>query len=152
MAVNKIYKLESDGSCPVNPGGTGAYGYALYSRQNASGSVDWKEIESGHGILGKGRGMSNNAAEHGAVTKGMEAALKICEPFDELFIYSDSKLVVNHLNGIWKGRANKAYYKFYLNSMTALHNLHSKGVIVKISWIPREENQRCDGLSKCDQK
>ena len=144
MSVNRVYKLYFDGSCPVNPGGTGAYGYAIYKED--------KEIDSGHGIIGKGKGMTNNSAEHAAATKGMEAALKICEPFDELMIYGDSKLVVNHLNGIWKGRPNKAYYNFYLKSMTALHNLRSKGVIVKISWIPRKDNERCDGLSKCDQK
>lgn len=132
--------LHFDGSCgPKNPGGTAAYGYVL-------------DLEGGYpiygrGVIGEGPGMTNNLAELWAAASGIEEFAKRCSPADALWVKGDSKLTINLLMGRYRAREDKAYYPGFQKAMKALRSL-PHGVTVQFSWVPREENELCDTLSK----
>lgn len=134
--------LHFDGSCWPNPNGVAAYGYALSSQ----GSV----IDSGHGVIGTGPGMTNNVAEFYALWQGLMAAYA---RFDGdkgfLQVYGDSNLVIQIMNRHWRPKREKAYYASYVRAAGVLTTLRSgRGITVSLDWVPREQNTICDDLSK----
>lgn len=143
------YRLETDGSCWPNPGGTCAFGFVIYKELPIE---NWIIVKEGHGIYGTGPGMTNNCSEHIAVIKGLTAIMEFVESGDTLEIIGDSMLVINQLNKVWGARSNKEYYKFYHLSKRALADIRQKGVKVICRWVPREQNQRADDLSKAHNK
>ena len=142
------YLLKFDGSCaPKNPGGTAAFGYILYYNNIV--------LDKGQGIIGTGEGMTNNVAEHVALYKGLNSFQLSCnyeidtlEQPITLLIQGDSMLVINQMNNIWGARREKPYYPWYLKNKSATKTLKDYGVKITYQWIPREENQDCDDLSK----
>ena len=85
--------------------------------------------------------VSNNVAEYQALIKGL--ILAIDHNVDFLVVYSDSKLIVNQMNGRWKVK-HKDMKKLHDRAAALARNL--KGVEYK--WIPREQNTEADELSK----
>jgi ribonuclease HI len=141
------YTLNFDGSCgPKNPGGTAAYGYIL--------TKEGETIDSGHGILGTGEGMTNNLAEFYALAMGLHSFHhNVPEPKGSiLHVYGDSNLVIQIMNRHWRAKPDKPYYSAYDDALTRLLGLRNAGVTVFFDWIPREKNQMCDDLSKAHQK
>jgi ribonuclease HI len=139
------YTAQFDGSCgPINPGGTGRYGSALFEE----GQQD--PIQTQYGCLGKGPHMSNNFAEfYGAwyammmfyaQVHGTTGCILTC--------YGDSKLVVNIINNRWKADPNKLYYHAYDSCNKLRNTLIKEGHTVHFIWIPRDNNTLCDELSK----
>ncbi len=122
---------------PINPGGHGAWGLLTY--------VDGKPFWSRSGYCGHGAEMTNNVAEY----QGLLAAfhdLGEIEPGGEVIIRGDSKLVINQMSGRWK--AKRGLYKpFYTQAKKSLSALQKKFKI-RFEWIPREENEAADELSK----
>lgn len=138
----EFYSLYFDGSCgPKNPGGTAAYGFVL--------SKNGRLLETGKGIIGQGPEMSNNLAEHYAVAEGMKCFLKNYHGDKNTFLHirGDSQLVVNQLQRKWRIKAG-LYYNEALRAMDLLKQIRAKRVQVNIAWIPRDQNQECDALSK----
>ena len=97
--------------------------------------------------------VTNNQAEY----RGMALALAYLvdligsspvEAFGDITVHSDSKLVIEQINGAWKVRDAdlKAPCQECQNH---LRTLRERGYIVVLQWIPREQNSRADQL--CNQ-
>ena len=151
------YECWFDGCCePKNPGGHASYG-ALIQKYGQT------VFSEGEYVCG-GPEASNNVAENAgamAVIKWLdqnagESALKI-------IIRGDSKLVINQLSGRWNTNCTKCgkaikkclcgkptpglYYPFYVQAKELFGKL-SRRHKVTLTWIPREQNDICDVLSK----
>jgi ribonuclease HI len=123
-----------DGLCyPKNPCGVAAYGYLIYR--------DGEIMHKGFGAVGEGVGMTNNVAEY----EGLKAAvqwLKDNEIKEKIAIKGDSQLVIRQMNGEWK--INSATSRKYVPAIGSM----LEGMDVSFMWIPREENEEADGLSR----
>lgn len=143
------FKLYFDGSCgPKNPGGTAAYGFALFREGQQ------EPVETGAGVIGTGAGMTNNRAEFHALWRGITAFWNKMLPAknDRLAIYGDSNLVIQVMNRHWKARGDKPYFGDYEIAAQWTKDLRKYGVTITFDWVPRELNQVCDDLSKAHQK
>lgn len=132
-----------DGACePFNPGGTATWGYALIAESGAT-------VASGYGIVGSGPKMSNNVAEYSAVLKALEEILEkhLLSKGDVLWMYGDSKLWVCQLSGEWRVLGG-LYLPIYRQVKAKVKLLRQRGVSVQFKWIPREQNEIADRLSK----
>jgi ribonuclease HI len=128
-----------DGACtPVNPGGTASFGVII---KDENGTVLLRD----HGVVGKGKAMSNNVAEYAGVLH----ILKYLAPRlpGRVAIHGDSNLVINQLNGKW--RVRKGFYlSIAIETKELLAHLRGLGWQINFCWIPRERNEECDRLSK----
>lgn len=124
-----------DGVCePKNPGGFAAWG--------AHVEVDGQVVLRKGGYVGNGPLYSNNVAEYA----GFIAAATECLKHGRFVeIRGDSALVVNQLLGRWRVNGG-LYLPFYRQAKPLWDELsaHQSALI----WIPREENEICDVLSK----
>jgi ribonuclease HI len=140
------YKLFFDGSCgPKNPGGTAAYGYALWKEGG-------DEPSSGSGIIGTGPRMSNNLAEFSALYEGLARFAELGDPKAVITVLGDSKLVINVMNRFWRAKSDKLYFDAYKLVDGIVRHLRKEGAVITFDWIPREQNTYCDTLSKADEK
>jgi ribonuclease HI len=123
-----------DGLCyPKNPGGVAAYGYAVFR--------DGKPIWRGFGAVGEGRGMTNNLAEYEALMAA--AQWMVHEGIEEkIAIKGDSELVIKQMKGEYK--VSSATSRKYVPEIKRL----LRGKDVSFSWVPREENEEADELSR----
>jgi ribonuclease HI len=123
-----------DGLCyPKNPGGVAAYGYVI--------SRDGELIHEGFRAVGEGRGMTNNVAEY----EGLKAALQwiVDNGFDdEIVAKGDSQLVIKQMKGDWQIKS--ATSKKYVPEIRKL----LAGRKAVFSWVPREDNEWADRLSR----
>lgn len=123
-----------DGCCePVNPGGHAAWGAAV----KYAGHFVYRD----GGYCGFGAKMSNNVAEYMGVTNAIREAAKYP---GVILIRGDSKLVVMQLQCKWKVNGG-LYHPFYLQARE-LYDQHKERI--KLEWIPRDQNEVCDALSK----
>jgi len=126
-----------DGICePVNPGGTAGYGLVVKRKHETVFRIAQ--------AVGSGKGMSNNVAEY----CGLIALLEWCKAqsvLQTVNVYSDSKLVVNQMRGVWRAKKG-LYYPYYQQAISLLQELgHNQFHFV---WIPREDNEEADELSR----
>ena len=123
-----------DGLCyPKNPCGVAAYGYLAYR--------DGQMIHRGFRAVGEGKGMTNNVAEY----EGLMAAalwLKDMGIDEKIVIKGDSQLVIKQMKGEYK--ISSATSKKYVPQIKQL----LQGMDVSFVWIPREENEEADKLSR----
>lgn len=128
--------IHFDGCCePINPGGTAAYGWTIHSEP------DGLIVDSGSGVVGKGPGMTNNVAEWAALEAAVKAFVDAGLEGD-LTIWGDSNLVINQLTGRWQ--CKKEHLAQARDRVLAL----LRGKEWKAAWIPREQNEEADALSK----
>jgi ribonuclease HI len=133
-----VITLYFDGLCmPKNPGGVATFGYVIYS--------DGKKLNEGCGFVGAGMlgdDVSNNVAEYHALIRGLEHLLSIGYG-GEVEIRGDSQLVINQLSGKYAVRARR---------LVALHrraeDLLKRFSKATLKWVPREENEEADRLSR----
>jgi ribonuclease HI len=128
-----------DGACePVNPGGTASFGVVI--KDNAG-----KVLLKDHGIVGKGKDMSNNVAEYA----GARRILKYLStrPPGKAVIRGDAQLIVNQLEGRWRIKRGM-YVPIAMETKGLLAALRGLGWEINFCWIPREQNEECDALSK----
>jgi ribonuclease HI len=144
------YKLFFDGSCgPKNPGGTAAYGYALFKEGQE------EPVRYGSGVIGTGLGMTNNLAEFYALNRGLTEGFIFCHDTSArhvLSVYGDSNLVIQVMTGHWRPKPDKAYFQAYEDAAANLRLIRKRGHVVTFDWVPREQNTICDDLSKAHQK
>jgi ribonuclease HI len=123
-----------DGLCyPKNPGGVAAYGYLVYR--------DGELIHRGFRAVGEGKGMTNNVAEY----EGLKAAamwLKDNKIDEKILIKGDSQLVMKQMKEEWQ--VTSATSKKYVPEIKQL----LKGKDVTFQWVPRQENEKADKLSR----
>jgi ribonuclease HI len=128
-----------DGACePVNPGGTASFGVVV---KDDDGIVLLKE----HGLVGNGKAMSNNVAEYAGVLRILKYLSS--RPPGRVTIHGDSNLVTNQLSGKWRVRKG-LYLSIAIETKELLAYLRGLGWQINFRWIPREQNEECDALSK----
>lgn len=86
-SISKLY-IYTDGASRGNPG-PAAYAYIFTSKNR-------KIIEKNSGYIGI---KTNNQAEYIAVLNAIKKSKD--KEFDQIFLYSDSQLLVKQLNGEW---------------------------------------------------
>jgi len=143
-----MIEIYFDGACePVNPGGTASYGYLIKN----NGRIIKKESK----IIGEGTGMTNNLAEYHGLLAALKylSANKFAKSVNSLIIFTDSKLVFNMVAKNWGWNKNKTVWhphknhphlkKLLFDALKLLENFQ-----YSIRWVPREQNQDADELSK----
>ncbi len=123
-----------DGLCsPKNPGGVAAYGYLVYK----NGEL----LHKGWGVVGEGKGMTNNVAEYEALLAAIKW-LRENRLEDRVVFKGDSRLVIKQMRGEWsvKSETSKRYVPMIKRLL--------EGMDFEFLWIPREENAEADSLSK----
>lgn len=135
------YVIHFDGSCWPNPGGVAAYGYTI--------DKDGVEIAAVPGIVPELGGVtSNNVAEFYALYEALEAIPSVTSD-DTIDVFGDSQIVINIMNRKWKSSVDKLYFGAYCMAAERRDYLEfARGVNLSFKWIPREDNTRCDDLSK----
>ncbi|MDD2655640.1 MAG: ribonuclease HI family protein [Candidatus ainarchaeum sp.] len=118
----------TDGCCLGNPGRMGAGVVVL---------KDGKVLKEISKYLGMG---TNNVAEYTAVLLAVEEAKRLGAK--GLSVRSDSKLLVNQLCGEFRVKAP------HLREIMGKIWKAGEGMTLHFEWIPREQNERADELSK----
>ena len=132
----KTYLCYFDGSCePQNP--NGAMGYGIYIKSDDSEYWDAKQIPPKVGN-------TNNIAEYLGLLLILNLMIK--KENSHIKIYGDSLMVVNQMNGTFA--IKEGGYVPYAKKAKELLNKVKEKNIVEINWIPREENEIADNLSK----
>jgi len=131
-----MISVHIDGLCePVNPNGTATYGFVMYE--------DGKKVTQKYGVVGEGEGMSNNVAEYATLCEALRLLILLHLNRENILIKSDSKLLVNQMSGLWK--CHKGYYTSKYDEANELVKLFKE---IHFRWIPREENEEADSLSR----
>lgn len=138
-------KVYFDGSCdnskPDNVMGIGV-------------AVFWNNIELEEYAVSTliGKNGTSNVAEWKACIMGLAVLNKVVEKERvttskaQIFIFGDSKLVVNQANGVYQ--CNNKRLKPYKEAYDEYLVRYMLEIPFQIRWIPRERNQRADELSK----
>lgn len=119
-----------DGASSGNPGESGA-GIVAF---NATGQEQYSESV----YLGC---MTNNMAEYEALIHALKKAKE--ETVDVIHIYTDSLLLANQINGVYKVRSDSLQQ--YVNMAKIIMRDFSR---TSLSHIPREKNKLADKLAK----
>jgi ribonuclease HI len=96
-------------------------------------------------MVGKGSAMSNNVAEYAGVLHILKYLSS--RPPGRVTIHGDSNLVINQLNGKWRVRKG-LYLSIATETKELLAHLRGLGWQINLCWIPPEQNEGCDALSK----
>ena len=112
-----LLKIYTDGAARGNPG-PAASGFVIFDGD--------KLIKKSAIYIGKA---TNNIAEYTAVIN----ALRAIPNGEKVILHSDSRLVVNQLNGIFKVK-KEHLKKLYAKAKILMKNKKVK----KIEWVPRE--------------
>jgi len=140
-----MIEIYFDGACePINPGGTVSYGYLI--KKNG------KTIKQGAGIIGTGEGMTNNVGEYHGLIEGIKALL-ILNLKEKIVIHGDNNIVCKVVSKEWGWNKKKTKWLPHKDSPHLKQLLEKalkllEGFDYKIKWVPREENQEADNLSK----
>jgi ribonuclease HI len=143
----KLIEAWFDGCCePKNPGGHAAWGAVVH--------INGESVYRAGGYCGVGPTMSNNVAEYSGFLAALTEALKY---EGQILVRGDSRLVICQLSiqpqhislkkipGKWMMRGG-LYSKFFRQAEELLRkNAHRT---IALEWIPREQNDICDVLSK----
>jgi len=144
-----------DGCCePVNPGGTAAYG-AIIFKTNKDGVFEavFSESKIFKPINGHEKETSNNVAEYSGFEAILLHLLKQGWNEEKVIIRGDSRLVICQMF-IACGYRKKWRILGGIYTPIALRckELLKKFPRIKGEWIPREENNLADELSKAELK
>ena len=94
-----------DGLCELyNPGGVATYGFVIHEGE--------KKLAEGKGVIGQGKGMTNNVAEYTAAIEAMSWLIRHEYQRERVTLASDSMLLVRQLSGSWR--------RFYARPATRL--------------------------------
>lgn len=125
--IRKLY-INIDGACKGNPG-PAAIGILV--RDNYG-----RTLEEYREFIGKS---TNNIAEYSAAVKALEIAAKYCR--DKIYIFTDSKLLVNHLYGSYRIRNRKL-----MQLLIEIKLLQGFFRCVRFFHVEREKNRKADAL------
>ena len=138
-----IIRVWFDGACgPKNPGGHAGCGFVIKKTVEYF-SNDTDIITRQSQYVGFGPAMSNNVAEYAAVTGAMACLIGAKLHNEETIFYGDSQLVIMQMKGEWKAKKG-----LYLPWHKAAQRLLEKFENCEFIWIPREQNEEADELSK----
>ncbi len=138
-----VLKIYTDGGSKGNPG-PASIGFVFYlypskpEGRSGDGRVVFKHKES-IGIA------TNNDAEYSALISAMskvKSQKSKLENIEKIEFYSDSRLMVNQVNGMFK--VKNARIKEYILKIRILEQEISLPIFYRL--IPREQNQEADNL------
>jgi ribonuclease HI len=116
---------------PSNPG-VGTYGFVAFEGR--------EKIAEGSGLAGPM--VTSNYAEYTALAEALKR-LKALRIEGDILVKSDSKLLIGHLSQGWKVRGGG-----YVEKLKEVRDLLKEFGSVQFQWIPREENQEADLLTR----
>ena len=116
---------------PRNPG-TGTYGYVIYEGK--------RKLAEGGGLAGYD--VTNNYAEYTALVEVLRK-LKELKTEGDVVIRSDSQLLVGQMSKGWAAKGGG-----YLGKLKEARDLLKEFGSVTFEWIPREQNEEADLLSR----
>lgn len=122
-----------DGGCWPNPGGPVTWGWVI---EEDDGSY----VAHDSGVLPPAPNNSNNVAEYESLIQLLSHADSNDLPLRE--VRMDSKLIVKQASGRWACKAE------HLKPMQRLASGLLITLGVRIRWIPREENESADALTR----
>jgi len=125
-----MIEVYTDGLAEPNPG-IGTYGFTIYK--------NGRRLTDGHGFAGEP--VTNNFAEYEGLVKALQKVREY--PDEEIVVYSDSKLVVNQMEGVWKFKKGA-----YVDKFLKARELAKTFPHIRFKWIRREENSEADELSR----
>ena len=123
--------LQFDGGSRGNPGKAGSGAVVIDQQQRR-----W----TGYKYLGEG--YTNNEAEYEGLIIGLKYLLNQRMQTRKIEIQGDSKLVINHMLGLWTFNV-----KHLQKKQREAQDLMSHFTDVTLNWIPREKNSVADRLS-----
>jgi len=133
-----MIKLYFDGACgPNNPGGKCGGGAVVHEDGKMIA-----EIAKNYIPIKKGE-TSNNLGEYIGLICGLEYLIANGRALEEIKVYGDSNMVISQMTKKW--RIKKGIYE---KQAKVAENLIKNFPNIKFSWIPREQNDRADGMSK----
>ena len=130
--MSKILEIFIDGACQPNPG-KGGIGIFIKS----------SDFQEKYSFTLKDE-VTNNIAEYEALIKCLNFIKNKFMKFDEIVIYTDSKLVCMQFNKFWKCKDLKLQQ--LLNNARLIYS--ELNVNIKLKHIPRELNTEADALAK----
>ena len=134
----KSIKFNFDGACePKNPGGN--MGFGVLIRDESTGDTIYQET----GFEPAAPGNTNNIAEYKALLNGLNWLLENGYQNDRVNVFGDSMLVIQQMLGNWAAKKG-AYIPFFQQAIQLSLNFSN----ITFTWIPREQNQEADSLSK----
>ena len=124
-----------DGLCaPTNPGGVATYGFFVVKNSEI--------IKQSKGVVGEGKGMTNNVAEYTGLLKAVDYVVNAYPGESEINIYGDSQLAISQMQGSYKVRSGTA------KTFVPIIKKKLEGKKVTFIWVRREENAMADFLTK----
>ena len=124
------WHINVDGASSGNPGKSGA---GIVARDKDGNIVLSKSI-----FLGE---MTNNMAEYEALLIALNDAAR--NSVKEVTVYTDSQLVANQINGLYKIK-NATLFQYVKKIRQTVSNFDH----FAINYIPREQNREADKLAK----
>lgn len=118
---------------PSNPG-VGIYAYVIYD--------GGKRVAEGSGLAG--RDVTSNFAEYTALVEALKR-LRSTRQHGDVLVRSDSKLLVGQMGEGWKVKGG-----MYLERLKEARDLVKEFGAVKFEWVPREQNQEADLLTRVE--
>jgi len=126
-----------DGACDCNPGGNMGMGVVIKDDNNET-------VFTKSDMVPRSFWNTNNVAEHIALKKLLEYF--IGKENNEIYISGDSQMVINQASGRMKMKTG-SYVKHGKKTLALLGKIKEKNDVF-VRWIPREENEEADALSK----
>jgi ribonuclease HI len=124
---------------PINPGGTACYAYVI--KKNG------ETIDRDYGVIGTGKGMTNNVGEYTALVRALEKIRSLKLNKEKTIVKSDSRLVAYGMGADpTTGRGWKIKAPLVLPLYTRAKKL-TEGMNINFQWIPREQNEEADRLT-----
>ena len=131
-----MYNISVDGSARPNPGIAG-YGVFIEHRGEYQSFV--KVLAGTH---------TNNEAEYHAVLATVQWLQINNTDNEDVYIHSDSKLVVNQLNGLWKCNDPKLIrYRDWIKVIIENFAIY-RGCTIEVRWISRVNNELANNLAQ----
>ena len=124
-----------DGGCWPNPCGHAACGVFIINEDDVL-------LEQGF-YIGYGEDMSSNVAEYHGLIRALQFLKQKRFTDKKIIVYGDSKLVIMQMIGKWKIKEG-----LYVEVAIKARRLVEEFSDLSFEWIPREENELCDCLSK----
>ncbi len=133
-----------DGCCePVNPGGTAAYGAVIF----VNGRRRWETSKVFKPKPGREKETSNNVAEYLGFIAILDYLISQQLTKVPIVVSGDSRLVVEQMFGRWRIKRG-----LYVPHAHRAKRLLKQFPNIVGRWIPRDENDIADELSKRELK